>query len=215
MSDIDPSLLEGDMIPQGRYKPARELKELHENTDLDLKGVLFNTGILIALCAATFVAIIFVMRYFVGVESVMDEARLSLRFADGPPPPAPVLQSDPAKETREIVDGARSRLDSYGWVDAQAKTAHIPIDRAIEILAEKGLPKGGKMDQFHPLQGSSNPVKIGVPPKPEEAAPAAAAPTPAPAPAEVKKEAEPAKPEAAPKPEAAAPAPAPETGTKP
>ncbi len=164
MSDhIDPSKLEGDMIPQGRYKPARELKELHENTDLDVKGVLVNTFVLMALCVVTFIAVKFVMDYFVGVEATMNEAKLSMRFPDAPPPPAPNLQPDPAKETTEVIVEARRRLESYGWVDREKKTAHIPIERAIAILAEKGLPKGGKMDEFHPRQGSSNPVKVGEP----------------------------------------------------
>jgi hypothetical protein len=31
-------------------------------------------------------------------------------------------------------------LDSYGWVDKPQGVAHIPIDKAIELLAEQGLP---------------------------------------------------------------------------
>ena len=34
----------------------------------------------------------------------------------------------------------RDRLSSYGWVDRKAGIARIPVDRAIEILAKKGLP---------------------------------------------------------------------------
>jgi hypothetical protein len=31
-------------------------------------------------------------------------------------------------------------LKSYGWIDRDKGVVHIPIDRAIEILAERGLP---------------------------------------------------------------------------
>jgi hypothetical protein len=31
-------------------------------------------------------------------------------------------------------------LDSYGWVDKDAGIVRIPVDRAMEILAKKGLP---------------------------------------------------------------------------
>jgi DNA-binding GntR family transcriptional regulator len=31
-------------------------------------------------------------------------------------------------------------LHSYGWVDRDAGIVRIPIERAIEILAERGLP---------------------------------------------------------------------------
>jgi hypothetical protein len=31
-------------------------------------------------------------------------------------------------------------LRRYGWIDERAGVAQIPIDRAIELIAEKGLP---------------------------------------------------------------------------
>ena len=76
MSEIDPSQLEGDMIPQGKYKPARELKELHEDSDLDVRGVLFNTAVLMALCVATFFAIGLVMGQFKAKEEELDKLAL-------------------------------------------------------------------------------------------------------------------------------------------
>jgi len=167
MSEIDPSLLDGDKIPQGRFVPVDELDELHENTDLDVKGVLLNTFILIALCGCVFWVVTLVMNHFASIEAEMEETKLSLRFPNSPAPPSPTLQNDPGRETAEIFAAAKARLGSYGWVDREAKTAHIPIERAMAILAEKGLPKRGKMDEFHPRQGSSNPVKVGVPGEPE------------------------------------------------
>lgn len=37
---------------------------------------------------------------------------------------------------------AIARLNSYGWVDKEAGSAHIPIDRAIALVANSGLPVG-------------------------------------------------------------------------
>ena len=34
-----------------------------------------------------------------------------------------------------------ARLSAYGWIDRAAGIAHIPVDRAIDIVVEKGLPK--------------------------------------------------------------------------
>jgi hypothetical protein len=31
-------------------------------------------------------------------------------------------------------------LDTYGWVDQQAGVAHIPIDRAMDLIVQRGLP---------------------------------------------------------------------------
>jgi hypothetical protein len=179
MSEIDPSMLEGDKVPQGRYVQPQTLHEFHENTDLDLRGVLINTGVLMGICAVTFWVISLVMGYFQAEENALDRDRLSLRFSKDVPPPGPVLQPHPEVETHEIVAQAKARLESYGWNDAEKKSAHIPIDRAISILAEKGLPERGVMDQFHPQPGSSNTPMIGLPAaKPAEAAPAAPGPKP-------------------------------------
>lgn len=32
------------------------------------------------------------------------------------------------------------RLSTYGWVDRSAGSVHIPIERAIELTAQRGLP---------------------------------------------------------------------------
>jgi hypothetical protein len=37
-----------------------------------------------------------------------------------------------------------SRLNGYGWVDRQAGVAHIPIDRAIEIVGRSGLASAAR-----------------------------------------------------------------------
>lgn len=174
MSEIDPSMLEGDKVPQGRYVAHQDLHEFHENTDLDLRGVLLNTGVLIGLCAVTFWVISLVMGHYQSEEAALDKDRLSLRFSKDQPPPGPVLQPHPEQETHEVVAQAKARLESYGWNDAAKKSAHIPIERAISILAEKGLPERGVMDQFHPQPGSSNTPMIGLPAKPAEPSPTAA-----------------------------------------
>ena len=36
------------------------------------------------------------------------------------------------------ADGAN--LESYGWIDKTAGTVHIPIDEAIRLTLERGLP---------------------------------------------------------------------------
>src|SRR5206468_8247588 len=54
--------------------------------------------------------------------------------------PPPRLQQDPAAELAEVRREEAAALNAYGWVDPKAHVARIPIDRAIEILAKKGLP---------------------------------------------------------------------------
>ena len=35
-------------------------------------------------------------------------------------------------------------LYSYGWVDEKAGTVHIPIERAMDLIAQRGLPVRGQ-----------------------------------------------------------------------
>ena len=55
-------------------------------------------------------------------------------------PPAPRLQSDPFVELEELRLAEETRLTSYGWDEGSAENAHIPIDRAMDLLVERGLP---------------------------------------------------------------------------
>jgi hypothetical protein len=65
-------------------------------------------------------------------------------------PPEPLLQGAPGKDDKptdlplEAMENLRkesnAKLNSYGWVDKPGEIAHIPIDRAKDILSERGLP---------------------------------------------------------------------------
>lgn len=54
-------------------------------------------------------------------------------------PPAPRLLVDPVGHWRELRAAETRRLDSYGWLDRKAGAVHIPIERAIEIVAQRGV----------------------------------------------------------------------------
>ncbi len=153
-----------DMQPQGVYKSAAELDQLHESTDLNIKEVLGYTVVLIVLCIVSFFGVKLGMDHF-AAQSAQNRAVTPSRFAEVAqvPQAGPQLQADPGKETKEIKAAALSRLNGYGWVDREAQVAHIPIDRAIDILSKSGLPKRGKVDKFHPLPGSTKTEKVGVP----------------------------------------------------
>ncbi len=54
--------------------------------------------------------------------------------------PEPRLQVSPEKDLTELEAHQSSRLHSYGWVDRKAGLVHIPIERAMDLLLQKGLP---------------------------------------------------------------------------
>jgi hypothetical protein len=55
-------------------------------------------------------------------------------------PPEPRLQAQPRIELRDLHADEDAILNSYGWIDPNKGIVRIPIDQAIDIVAQKGLP---------------------------------------------------------------------------
>jgi hypothetical protein len=55
-------------------------------------------------------------------------------------PPAPRLQQFPATEFYEFRLGEQDLLDSYGWMNREAGVVHIPVNDAMRLLVQRGLP---------------------------------------------------------------------------
>ena len=53
--------------------------------------------------------------------------------------PGPALESAPQPDMQRYRDEKARRLASTGWVDARAGIAHIPIDAAMALMAQRGL----------------------------------------------------------------------------
>jgi hypothetical protein len=54
--------------------------------------------------------------------------------------PQPRLEGDEWREINEFREQEEQTLNSYGWVDQQAGVVRIPIDRAMQLMAQRGLP---------------------------------------------------------------------------
>lgn len=54
-------------------------------------------------------------------------------------PPAPRLQVAPAEEWQSLKSTQEAQLHSYGWIDDENSVAHIPIERAMELIVIRGL----------------------------------------------------------------------------
>lgn len=54
--------------------------------------------------------------------------------------PQPRLEGDERREINDFREQEEQTLNSYGWVDQQAGMVRIPIDRAMQLMAQRGLP---------------------------------------------------------------------------
>ncbi len=55
-------------------------------------------------------------------------------------PPAPRLQTNPTADLQQFLQAENAKLNSYEWIDKSAGVIRIPIDRAMDLLAQRGLP---------------------------------------------------------------------------
>jgi hypothetical protein len=53
---------------------------------------------------------------------------------------APLLQISPRLDLRDFRAQEDNQLNSYGWVDRRAGVVRVPIERAMELVLQKGLP---------------------------------------------------------------------------
>ncbi len=61
------------------------------------------------------------------------DAKLSRRF------PEPRLEAEPAFQLKGLRAWEETQLNHYGWIDKEAGVVRIPIERAMDLLAERGL----------------------------------------------------------------------------
>lgn len=56
---------------------------------------------------------------------------------------APLLQIVPEEELAEMRDRDAAELLAYGWIDRSQNLVRLPIARAMDLIAERGLPPTG------------------------------------------------------------------------
>jgi hypothetical protein len=81
----------------------------------------------------------FVMLHYYDVEQATQPPVSPLSF-NQPPMPEPRLIVTPGQDLQTLRKQEDDVLQSYAWVDKDQGIARIPIARAMEILAQKGLP---------------------------------------------------------------------------
>jgi len=123
------------------HDPQASKKAGYEVSDMKTLIIVFFVAALFVLMVGGVVAALFVLRGFdrsqtpeVPPSALASEVRQV--------PEEPHLQQDPVAEKDAILAEAEARLNSYGLVsdNPQMKRAHIPIDRAMELVATGQVP---------------------------------------------------------------------------
>jgi hypothetical protein len=113
----------------------------HETSDVNFKAILtFGIGLTVA-AALIHLLLWLLFMYFqnreagTGVRLFPLAAEQQNRL-----PPEPRLQTNPRQELSELRAGEEAILNTYGWVDKTAGVVRLPIDEAMRLTIERGLP---------------------------------------------------------------------------
>jgi hypothetical protein len=69
--------------------------------------------------------------------------------------PEPRLERNERIEINDFRLKEEQTLNSYGWADEKAGVVHIPIERAMQMVAERGLPITPKAGEAPPSAGNT------------------------------------------------------------
>jgi len=113
----------------------------HERSDVNTWAIGKFAIALALVCVSAMALLMGLFRYFVQREGPLPpKAYSDLAHARVSEPPLPRLEETPVLDLARERAAEEQKLNSYGWVDKSQGVAHIPIDRAIDLLGQQGLP---------------------------------------------------------------------------
>ncbi|MGA8072349.1 MAG: hypothetical protein WB995_02665 [Candidatus Acidiferrales bacterium] len=110
----------------------------YETRDASIAGLLkFAASLAVVLIVVSF-GMLRLFDYFQKTQSLGPAAT---PFENARTIPAlPRLQVEPRKEIHDYWEGEQEILNSYGWADKHNGVVRLPIDRAMRLVLERGLP---------------------------------------------------------------------------
>lgn len=119
-----------------------------EGDGISYRGVVWFVAILAATTIFSQVLMVVAFKVFEHRVRATDPERSPLATPINQPPPAPNLLYEKSDSPRDnelgYLQQFRQREDrkltTYEWIDQNAGTVRIPIDRAKELLLQRGLP---------------------------------------------------------------------------
>lgn len=114
----------------------------HETRDINVRVVMwFAIGLVVSAVIIHF-ALGALFALFARLHP-SPEAPSRIAFQPRLVAPAPRLQTNPTEDLARFRTAEEAKLQSYGWIDKQAGIIRIPIKRAMDLIAQRGLPTRG------------------------------------------------------------------------
>jgi hypothetical protein len=99
---------------------------------------------LVGLALTCVVVALLLVAFFLGMRSYvagLQPPPPHMKFEADRKPTGPVLQERPARDLASVRSEEDAILRSYGWVDKSRGVVRIPVEEAMKLLSERGLPR--------------------------------------------------------------------------
>ncbi len=118
-------------------------KRDHERKDVDVVSLVTIAFLLLFTCVIIFLVVWGMMHYFKLHEPAKTAGQANLPVTSSEGFPKPRLEIKGAVDLAKLRAAEDADLDSYGWIDRNSGAVRVPIDRAMQLLLERGLPDVG------------------------------------------------------------------------
>jgi hypothetical protein len=126
-----------DEVPQGHQ--TRGSEPGHDPHEADIRLIVVGFGTLVGVVVMFLLVARGMLGLFQHHPAQPATAPTPLALIPRQPPPPRVLDDVPEYYT-DLRRADEATLNSYGWVDRAHGIVHIPIERAKDILLQRGLP---------------------------------------------------------------------------
>ncbi|MGP8243635.1 MAG: hypothetical protein ACLQVN_03845 [Bryobacteraceae bacterium] len=148
--------------PEVEHYDVDNPAQRHERRDVNVKAISeFAIGLAL-LCIASFAIVVGVFRYLEHVTSGVPAGKQNVAIDARQRPPAPQLEETPAIDLQRERAAEEELLHTYGWIDKPGGVVRLPIERAIDLMAQRGLPSRAEAP---PPSNVSVPSEAGLGPK--------------------------------------------------
>lgn len=128
------------MSEPSRQSPSASHSRGHEQRDISLRPIVLASVGLAVLILVAVVAMRSLFGFYLAREMRESPAANPLAVAEGERlPPEPRLQPQPIEQLRALRAREDVVLQTYGWIDRDQGIVRIPIERAMELIIERGV----------------------------------------------------------------------------
>ncbi len=127
----------------------------HEQSEVSVRLIVVSLAFLAVATLFILLLVVGIFRYFYDVDRTGTRTQPVI-------PPEPRIEVAPYEQLQQLRAKEDHVLNTYAWVDKQNGVVRVPIDRAIDLLAAKGLPSHNYLDDI--LAGRKPPAAKTVTP---------------------------------------------------